>query len=715
MNTKNTKNQIIFVGCSGYGNIGDDTYPIVLRKHLKEYNLIFKNSNPPRTLPHNCGLLVIGPGGVLYQNNNTAHFDYMKEYMEYAIKRDIPLVFLSCGVQKEDLDPWKKYFDYAKLITVRSQKDLEYIKKYTDNKNIHYYPDLCYLFDEYKEVKGLPKKYTVFIPISANPSKETEEAILSTPKDQRILLRMGAIEETLNIFNKYKEKFGTINITNVNPAKVNYIIKNAQKIFTGRYHGMVFSRINGKKYTVNGSSLKILNEDKNNKTSDAINHIKEFKKILNKFIKIKEKRVAIIHDDFSISGGGEKLISILSEQLSKRGIYNEIYTFDLSSNTKVMTSKNLKINRLKTKDIDSNDDAIKRYLFSQLSLKKRYDFFIFSGHSSLCAAYINKPNLLYCHNIPKSEPSFYNFKTPNIKEEENINEMIVNNKDDMQIYFNKAKKVHPLEKIWRIIFDFKMRIIERPILPEFIANKFDAIRFFISRKINIKYYKFITYQGTHKQNLKQINKICVNSINIKNKVLKTYKRDSMIVYPPIEVSNFTFAENKNYWLSINRVVPLKRLEIQLRAFTNLPNERLFIIGDIENKEYYNYLQELKPSNVTFLGVVDEKEKIKLLSECKGFIFTAKDEDFGMSPVEAMASGKPVIAPNEGGCQETIIDKETGILLDDINDHKLYEAIATINKNFDKNQHYYKYKCIEQAKKFDVSIFIEKIISNINIL
>ncbi|GAI47842.1 unnamed protein product, partial [marine sediment metagenome] len=102
--------------------------------------------------------------------------------------------------------------------------------------------------------------------------------------------------------------------------------------------------------------------------------------------------------------------------------------------------------------------------------------------------------------------------------------------------------------------------------------------------------------------------------------------------------------------------------------------------------------------------VDQKKLIELYANCKGLIATAKDEDFGMTLVEAMASGKPVIASSEGGYKETVLDGVTGELIDDINEDKLIEAIKEIGKNPEK----YKNACLKQAKKFDTKIFIKKI-------
>ncbi|MPM77117.1 D-inositol-3-phosphate glycosyltransferase [bioreactor metagenome] len=104
-----------------------------------------------------------------------------------------------------------------------------------------------------------------------------------------------------------------------------------------------------------------------------------------------------------------------------------------------------------------------------------------------------------------------------------------------------------------------------------------------------------------------------------------------------------------------------------------------------------------------LGEVSEAELLDLYSRCKGFICTAMDEDFGMTPVEAMASGKPVVAVNEGGFKETVVDGKTGLLINaDV--HSVIEAVKFISREPES----YMSSCIEQAKHFDLSIFNEKV-------
>jgi glycosyltransferase involved in cell wall biosynthesis len=138
----------------------------------------------------------------------------------------------------------------------------------------------------------------------------------------------------------------------------------------------------------------------------------------------------------------------------------------------------------------------------------------------------------------------------------------------------------------------------------------------------------------------------------------------------------------------------------------MPNEKLIIVGSYEKshhfRKYADYIKKIKPGNVEIKNWVSENDLADLYANCKGLITTSKDEDFGMNAVEAMASGKPVIAPNEGGYKETVT-KETGILVDNIDENKLKEAIERL-----ENPEKFKNACQMQARKFDIEIFNKRI-------
>ena len=193
-----------------------------------------------------------------------------------------------------------------------------------------------------------------------------------------------------------------------------------------------------------------------------------------------------------------------------------------------------------------------------------------------------------------------------------------------------------------------------------------------------------------KKNVK--NFVCI-SHTVRNRICKTYQRDATVIYPPVHTEKFVNKSSKGYWLHIGRIDKWKRVNLQVEAFRQMPDIKLIIVGKVYPN--YEHIVKNKPSNVTFLNNVTEEELIKLYSECEGYIATSLDEDFGISPIEAMSSGKPVIATKEGGHLETVIDGHTGILVSP-NVEEIIKAVKIINGSSDK----YKDECQKQALKFD---------------
>jgi len=210
---------------------------------------------------------------------------------------------------------------------------------------------------------------------------------------------------------------------------------------------------------------------------------------------------------------------------------------------------------------------------------------------------------------------------------------------------------------------------------------------------------------------RKLKTIIAPSQNVRSRIRKYYGRKSDVVYHPVPTKNFHFKKHEGYWLCATRIDSYKRLELQLAAFAKLSSEKLVIVGthSPENKGYFLDLLENCPRNVDFVGGVYDPMKLsELYSKCKGFIVTSLNEDFGMNVVEAMASGKPVIAPDEGGYRETVVDGVTGVLIPDITAGSLSSAVEQVSRELEEKPDKYSRECMERASEFDEKIFIRKI-------
>jgi len=203
----------------------------------------------------------------------------------------------------------------------------------------------------------------------------------------------------------------------------------------------------------------------------------------------------------------------------------------------------------------------------------------------------------------------------------------------------------------------------------------------------------------------QVDRVVAVSERIRQRIHVQLGRDSRVVYPPTDVSRFRFEALDDFWLSVNRLYPDKRLEIQFEAFRRLPRERLVIVGGYSHYRSDNaseYVERLRPPpNVELRGEVSESELIRLYARCRGLLCTARDEDFGMTPVEAMASGKVVLAVDDGGYRESVVQGETGVLLPP--DPAMFASTISSLTTADLERRVE--ACRRRAMKFDVAHFL----------
>jgi len=168
------------------------------------------------------------------------------------------------------------------------------------------------------------------------------------------------------------------------------------------------------------------------------------------------------------------------------------------------------------------------------------------------------------------------------------------------------------------------------------------------------------------------------SKTVQERIKKYYGRDSILVYPPVELEKFKISdEPKKFYLAGGRLVPYKRFDLVVKAFSRIGMPvKIFGVGPEAR-----HLKRMAKSNVEFLGRISDAYKAKLYGDCIAFI-NPQEEDFGITAIEAMASGRPVIAYNKGGATETIVDGVTGEFFDE----QIWEELADKILRFDPSKY-----------------------------
>ena len=194
--------------------------------------------------------------------------------------------------------------------------------------------------------------------------------------------------------------------------------------------------------------------------------------------------------------------------------------------------------------------------------------------------------------------------------------------------------------------------------------------------------------------------LIANSKHVQNRIYKYWRKKSQVIYPPVDVKRFTPSKHhEDYFLIVSALTPFKKIDIAIRTFNRI-KRKLIIIGEGAQKKY---LQSIADDNIEFLGYKDDHAVRDYYENCRAFIFPG-EEDFGITPVEAMAAGKPVLAYGVGGVTETVQQGISGEFFLNPTPDSLEDGLARLLAN----EKIYDPKRIRSiAERFDKEIFAEK--------
>lgn len=203
----------------------------------------------------------------------------------------------------------------------------------------------------------------------------------------------------------------------------------------------------------------------------------------------------------------------------------------------------------------------------------------------------------------------------------------------------------------------------------------------------------------------RINYAVCNSNYIKERIRKNYGINAVVIYPPVDISKFEVCEKKeNFYLTVSRMVPYKKIPLIVEAFSKMPDKKLIVIGDGPE---FDKVKKIRTQNIELLGYQEDSVVKEFMKKAKAFVFAA-EEDFGIVVVEAQACGTPVIAYGKGGALETVIDGVSGTFF---KEQTIESLISTVN-SFEKMS-FDPIKIRQNTERFSIDRFKKEFLSFIN--
>jgi len=212
----------------------------------------------------------------------------------------------------------------------------------------------------------------------------------------------------------------------------------------------------------------------------------------------------------------------------------------------------------------------------------------------------------------------------------------------------------------------------------------------------------------------RVDYFVANSNFVARRIAKFYRRHSAVINPPARIDQFSLGSKGRFYLALGQLVPYKRIDILVDAFRLMPDKELVIAGTGPTEKT---LKAQASGNIKFVGKVSESEKENLYKNCKAFLFPGV-EDYGITPIEAQACGKPVIAYARGGVLDTVTgylpstdkkfdtDTHTGLFFEKQDAKSVVEAIVAFEKDIAPS--YSPEKIRLHASKFSEQRFQEEV-------
>ncbi len=211
-------------------------------------------------------------------------------------------------------------------------------------------------------------------------------------------------------------------------------------------------------------------------------------------------------------------------------------------------------------------------------------------------------------------------------------------------------------------------------------------------RILLHYIRLWDLRTTH-----GVNRFIANSHFVGRRIQKVYGRESEVIHPPVNTAVFSPNENKeDFYLTACRLVPYKKVDLIVEAFSQMPDKNLVVIGSGPD---FDKIKACAGPNVTLLGYQPDKVLRDYMQRARAFVFAAK-EDFGITPLEAQASGTPVIAFGEGGATETVVPGETGVFFFEQSVESVREAVD----DFESMDPFSADRCRQNAERFSIARF-----------